>query len=134
MSIIKKNQNEVYLEHINVTVSNAAKTAELYCDLFDWKIRWQGTSIHGGTTYHVGSDTSYIAIYENPESKGSQESSYHHYNGLNHLGIVVDDLDGVEKRILDRGYKPRSHADYEPGRRFYFEDGDGIEIEVISYA
>ena len=32
------------------------------------------------------------------------------------------------------GYEPFSHADYEPGRRFYFLDRDGIEFEVISYA
>ncbi|MEM7190453.1 MAG: VOC family protein, partial [Pseudomonadota bacterium] len=24
--------------------------------------------------------------------------------------------------------------DYEPGRRFYFADHDGIEFEVVSYA
>lgn len=53
--------------------------------------------------------------------------------GLNHLGIVVDDLDSAEKRILAAGFKTRSHGDYEPGRRFYFEDGDGLEFEVIAY-
>lgn len=125
--------NIAYLEHINVTVRNAAKTAELYCDLFGWKIRWQGASIYGGTTYHVGSENSYIAIYENPKSEGAQESSYHHHSGLNHIGVVVDNLADVEKHIINFGYKTKSHADYEPGKRFYFEDENGIEIEVISY-
>ena len=31
------------------------------------------------------------------------------------------------------GLTPFSHGDYEPGRRFYFFDPDGIEYEVISY-
>lgn len=133
MSTAKEKQNEVYLEHINVTVVNAEKTAKLYCELFGWEIRWKGASIYGGTTFHVGGKESYIAIYENSESEGSEEDTYHRYNGLNHIGIVVDDLDEIEKRIITLGYKTKSHADYEPGRRFYFEDGNGIEIEVISY-
>ena len=31
------------------------------------------------------------------------------------------------------GYEPCNHADYDPGRRFYFDDEDGIEFEVVSY-
>jgi hypothetical protein len=29
--------------------------------------------------------------------------------------------------------RPFAHADYAPGRRFYFLDPDGIEYEVVSY-
>ena len=29
--------------------------------------------------------------------------------------------------------EPFNHDDYEPGRRFYFFDWDGIEFEVVSY-
>ena len=32
-----------------------------------------------------------------------------------------------------RNYVPRGVDDYEPGHRFYFNDYDGIEYEVISY-
>ena len=32
------------------------------------------------------------------------------------------------------GLTPFSHGDYEPGRRFYFLDPDGVEYEVVSYA
>lgn len=134
MSNINKKQAEVYLEHINMTVRNAKKTAELYCYLFGWTIRWKGAALFGGTTYHVGGKESYIAIYENSDSEVSREDTYHHYNGLNHIGIVVDDLDDIEQRIIDLGYVTKSHADYDPGRRFYFVDENGIEIEVISYA
>ena len=31
------------------------------------------------------------------------------------------------------GLKPFNHGDYDPGRRFYFLDPDGIEYEIISY-
>ena len=40
----------------------------------------------------------------------------------------------IARRLRAMGYEPHSHADYEPGRRFYFDDEDGIEFEVVSYA
>jgi predicted enzyme related to lactoylglutathione lyase len=48
--------------------------------------------------------------------------------------VVVDDLDAVEAKVNAMGFTAHSHADYAPGRRFYFHDMDGIEIEVVSYA
>ncbi|KAB2847362.1 MAG: VOC family protein, partial [Sphingopyxis terrae] len=53
---------------------------------------------------------------------------------LNHVGIQVDDLDAIEAKVVDAGLRPFNHGDYEPGRRFYFFDPDGIEYEVVSYA
>ena len=51
------------------------------------------------------------------------------------MGVVVDDLDARGGPGESGGVRaPFSHADYEPGRRFYFRDGDGIEWEVVSYA
>ncbi len=32
------------------------------------------------------------------------------------------------------GLEPFGHDDYDPGRRFYFFDDNGIEFEVVSYA
>lgn len=122
------------LEHINVTVRDADVTAKVLCDLFGWKVRWQGASIYEGRSVHVGSDASYLALYTPPSATGPAAESYHKRAGLNHIGIVVNDLDAVEARVKSQGYVPKSHQDYEPGRRFYFDDENGIEFEVISYA
>jgi catechol 2,3-dioxygenase-like lactoylglutathione lyase family enzyme len=121
------------LEHVNVTVSDPRRTAGRLCSLFDWRIRWKGDAIHGGYTVHVGSDDSYVALYSRAEPAKAEIDSYSTRGGLNHIGIVVDDLDDAEARILEAGYETHSHADYEPGRRFYFHDDDGIEFEVVSY-
>jgi len=121
------------LEHVNVTVSDPLKTAARLCDLFGWHIRWQGDAIHGGLSVHVGSDSSYVAVYNQGKPVAEGVDSYSTRGGLNHIGIVVDDLDAVEAKVVEAGYKPHSHADYEPGRRFYFRDDDNIEIEVVSY-
>ena len=124
----------VMLEHVNVTVSDPHVIADLMCSLFDWHVRWQGASINGGHTIHVGSDDTYIAVYANGPAKDAKLSRYEQRGGLNHIGVVVDDLDEVEKRVTSAGYATHNHADYEPGRRFYFNGPDGIEFEVVSYA
>jgi hypothetical protein len=37
---------------------------------------------------------------------------------VNHVGIVVDDLDEIEQRVRSVGFEPHMHADYEPGAGF----------------
>lgn len=125
---------EATLEHVNLTVRDAKATAARLASLFDWKIRWEGASIHGGYSVHVGGQDSYLAIYNPPSPPEKATESYFMINGLNHIGVTVDDLDGAEARIRAAGYQPYSHGDYEPGRRFYFDDEDGVEYEVVSYA
>ncbi|MFT4962174.1 MAG: catechol 2,3-dioxygenase-like lactoylglutathione lyase family enzyme [Paracoccaceae bacterium] len=127
------------LEHANITVTDARKTADLFCRLFDWNIRWEGGSIHEGYSVHVGSANSYVALYSNDDNTAiknaatSQPESYYRLLGLNHIAVTVDDIDAMESRVKAEGFEAHSHADYEPGRRFYFHDHDGLEIEVVSY-
>ena len=121
------------LEHVNLTVSDPVATAGLLERIFGWHVRWQGEAIHGGMSVHVGEDDSYVALYTPQALVTDDTRSHDRLLGLNHLGIVVDDLDAVEARVVAAGLVPRSHADYEPGRRFYFEDADGLEIEVVEY-
>lgn len=67
------------------------------------------------------------------EALSETGDSYVTRGGLNHIAVVVDDLDAAEARVSDAGCEPRVHADCEPGPRFYFYD-DGLEFEVVSYA
>ncbi|MBV1902041.1 MAG: VOC family protein [Marinosulfonomonas sp.] len=123
------------LEHVNFTVSDPKATAAMLCDLFGWHIRWQGAAKDNGYTVHVGSGSDYLAIYSGPgDTPKPWQDSYSQLGGLNHVGIIVDDLNAVEARVKAAGYEPINHADYEPGRRFYFRDGDNIEYEIVSYA
>lgn len=122
------------LEHANITVSDVHATAAMLHDIFGWKTRWSGASIHGGYTAHVGSAASYLALYAPPRAEGHAPESYYHTGSLNHVGIVVEDFEATEAKVKAAGYEPHNHADYEPGRRFYFHDGDGIEYEVVSYS
>jgi len=122
------------LEHANLTVSDPKATAGWMCDLFDWHIRWQGAAINGGFTVHVGAKDSYLALYAPKDPAKMVESTYATVGGLNHVGIVVDDLNAVEARVKSAGFTPYNHADYDPGKRFYFDDNDGVEYEVVAYS
>ena len=125
------------LEHVNITVRDPKVTAALLSDLFGWHTRWEGEAINGGYTVHVGGADSYVALYTGPggnEGQTEADNSYLQRGGLNHIGIVVEDLEAAEAAIKARGFETHSHADYEPGKRFYFHEDNGVEIEVICYA
>ncbi|MEC3862309.1 VOC family protein [Mesobacterium sp. TK19101] len=121
------------LEHVNVSVPDAGATAKVLCDLFGWKVRWKGGAIHDGQSVHVGDDHSYVALYSPSHEMIGNVMRYRQYGGLNHIGVVVEDIDATEAKVTAAGYQTHSHADYEPGRRFYFDGPDGVEYEVVSY-
>lgn len=118
------------LEHANLTVTDPERSAQLFAKLCGWHERWRGPSQLGGWTIHVGDATTYLAIYTNDNAEGG----YPKGAPLNHIGLMVENLDAAEQVVVEAGLKPFNHADYEPGKRFYFFDWDGIEFEVVSYA
>jgi catechol 2,3-dioxygenase-like lactoylglutathione lyase family enzyme len=120
------------IEHVNITVSDPDRAARLMKALFGWNVRWQGAARDGGRTIHVGSDDHYMALYTGRDVAYTP-ADFAKGRPLNHIGVEVDDLDATEARVLAAGLTPFSHADYEPGRRFYFLDPDGIEYEVVCY-
>ena len=118
------------LEHANITVSDPDRSAAFFARLCGWHERWRGPSQLGGWTIHLGSDTDYLALYTPGER---QAARFAKGVPLNHVGLLVDDLDSAQKVVEEAGLTPFNHMDYEPGRRFYFFDWDGIEFEVVSY-
>ena len=120
------------IEHVNVTVSDPERAARLMETLFGWHERWRGEARDGGRTIHVGSDDHYVALYTGRDVAYTPDD-FAKGRPLNHIGVLVDDLDATEARVIEAGLEPFNHADYEPGRRFYFFDPDGIEYEVVSY-
>lgn len=120
------------IEHVNVTVSNPERAARLMEELFGWQVRWKGPARDGGRTIHIGSQEHYIALYTGRDIAYTADD-FAKGQPLNHIGIEVDDIDATEARVVAAGLKPFSHDNYDPGRRFYFLDPDGIEYEIISY-
>ncbi|MEM9579524.1 MAG: VOC family protein [Pseudomonadota bacterium] len=122
------------LEHANITVGDAAKTAAWLGRVFGWQVRWEGSAMNGdGHTVHVGGDGDYLALYEPKGSREGAKPDYMQRGQLNHVGIVVNDLDGAMSSVRAEGYEPHSHQVYEPGARFYFYDENDVEYEVVAY-
>lgn len=124
--------NSPRIEHVNVTVRDPARAARLMQDIFGWQVRWEGPARDGGRTIHVGSADDYVALYTGAGVTYSDDD-FAKERPLNHIGVLVEDLDAVEARVAAAGLAPFNHGDYDPGRRFYFLDPDGIEYEVVSY-
>ena len=125
------------LEHVNMTVKDPKATADMLCDVFGWEVRWEGSAMEGaGYTVHVGNERGYLAVYSGSDPDQvvpKRDASYATRGGLNHVGVTVDDLDAVRVKVTARGYTTGETFDYEPGRRFYFLDENGVEFEVVSY-
>lgn len=117
------------MEHANLTVSDIERSSALFQKLLGWRERWRGPALNGGETIHVGNRATYLALYTHMRPHDRFEKGM----PLNHVGFQVDDLDEAERVVIEAGLEPFSHGDYEPGRRFYFFDWDGIEFEVVSY-
>lgn len=118
------------LEHVNIRVSDPERSAAFFTNLCDWHERWRGPAIDDGFSIHLGNDAQYLVFYAPP---GGSTERFEKGVPLQHIGVEVDDLDTAEQTVIAAGLEPFNHADYAPGRRFYFYDWDGIEFEVVSY-
>lgn len=127
---VEQANGQAVLEHVNVTTNSARDTAQLLVEVFGWQIRWEGAAKSGGRSIHVGTDGPYVVLYTPPEDLKEAAG----VGQPNHVGVCVRDLAATERKIRSAGYEPYAHADYFPGRRFYFRDHGGVEFEVVSYS
>jgi len=120
----------MFMEHVNLNVSDSRQSRDFLTDVFGWDTRWEGTTDYGHTI-HVGDADDYLSLtslHDAPDDPRPVGPVF------NHVGVQVDNLDEIENRLHEAGVATYAHGEYEPGRRFYFEDRDGIEFEVVSYA
>ncbi len=118
-------------EHVNLSVSDIERSIAFYGDLLGFHVRWRGQTGNGAPAAHVGDEQSYIALFQ-ADKPGSRPRDYSTV-GMNHFGFVVDSLDDMKNRLARAGIKPHAEQEYDPGRRLYFFDPDGIEVELVEY-
>ncbi|MFN3834325.1 MAG: VOC family protein [Glycocaulis sp.] len=123
---------EAVIEHVNFTVADPERTSAMMQAVFGWQERWRGAEPDGRIGLHVGGAGSYVSLY--PPVPPARAGAWPISRPFNHLGVVVSDIAAAEERVKALGLTPYAHASYEPGRRFYFRDENGIEYEVVSYA
>lgn len=121
----------MFLEHVNMSVADLDHTIAFYRQLLGLAVRWRGKTPSGLEAAHIGDERSYLALFQIGE-KQRKEADYDEL-GLNHFGFVVDDLDEAKRRLTALNVEPTMEADYEPGRRLYFLDPNGVEVELVEY-
>ena len=124
-----------YLEHVNITTTSIAEMVPfLQTAVPQWEVRNGSEGKQNNCRWlHMGSVENYIAIEERDGPDESPHQTYFH-PGLNHYGIVVEDVDSLMDRMVSAGYKEGNHVLEHPFRkRCYFFDHDGGEWEFVEY-
>ena len=126
----------IRLEHINLVVKNLDKTQDFILTAFpDWRVRGSGSNEWYGKMRewrHIGTDDTYISINQGNTDQNRDLKS--HAPGLAHIGFNVDDVDGISKRLQDKGYEVATiGADHPYRKTMYYIDPAGFEFEFIQY-
>jgi len=121
----------MFLEHVNLTVSDVERSTAFYKQILGYQVRWRGEFGSGAAGVHIGDDRHYLALME-AEVPGRVEQRMD-IVGLNHFGFVVDDIESVKRRLIEMGVEPHGEQTYDPGKHLYFFDPDGIEVELVEY-
>ena len=126
----------IRFEHANLVVKDIDATLAFIQTAFPtWRIRGQGANTWHGKPrrwLHVGDDNYYVTLNDGAEGENRDLSG--HTPGLAHLGFVVDDADGVIKRLEAKGFQIALSGGEHPFRKnVYFIDPAGIEFEFIEY-
>lgn len=122
------------LEHVNITVKQYKKCVSFYKQIFDFDTRWEGEiqGVNGPlNACHLGTKNFYIAIFE-AEQEGEVKHNYRK-PGFNHLAFQVDNLEYYKTLLKKYDVDIDQEQSYDPGRRLYFYDPEGIEIELVQY-
>ena len=130
---------KLLLEHANITVKSADEAKKFLGAAFpDFSVHgggFLGEDKSAGTWCHFGNDETYLALQENGTPSARSDTRYIN-DGINHLGFVVEDMDGLIDRMALEGYKPTDLSALEghPHRkRAYFFDKNGFEWEFVEY-
>lgn len=126
-----------YIEHANITVPDLDAAITFLTTAFpDFKVRGRGvaeTDAGPKQWLHLGTDTTYIALEQHTTPTDCGRTPYRD-NGVNHLGFVVDDVDGVGERLRAAGFRDGIAVDPHPHReRAYYHDHGGLEYEFVEY-
>ncbi len=125
-----------HFEHANITVPNIdASIAFLAIAAPDFRVKADVTPKGEKRWVHIGNDEHYFALQEPKDIKTFQDQRNPYQDiGVNHLAMIVDDLEHKKRNLLKAGYRINGDLVDEPYRkRVYFFDSAGFEWELVEY-
>lgn len=124
------------IEHFNITVPDIDAAIDFLKTVApDFIVRKDSTPSDSYRWVHIGNDECYIALQEAhlDAEPIKQLQSYKNY-GVNHIGLIVSNVDEVEERLIKNGYKKGIETRIEKFRkRIYYYDSAGFEWEFVEY-
>lgn len=125
-----------YVEHANICVENPEDTIRfLQAAIPAWRIRGQGEMDWFGTKsrwFHVGDHQTYIAIQSGGQGNSGDWKGL--WTGVKHIGIVVNDMQGVVRNLEAAGFVVDHYGGEHPFRKnVYFLEKHAIQFEFIEY-
>jgi len=124
------------IEHVNMTVPDidaAIRFIKIVAPDFD--VRKDERPSNSYRWVHIGNEAYYFALQE-PHLDADPKKQFQTYKnyGVNHLALVVSNVQEIEKKLLDSGYKRGIETPVEQHRkRAYFYDNAGFEWELVEY-
>ena len=119
------------MRHVALNVKNAQESKDFYCKVFNMQVEWEPDpkSVYLTSQDENGGGIDNIALHQ-------ADAPLHKPSALNHLGFFVPEMSDVDEwyaHVQSCGAKIvreiKTHRD--GARSFYFEDIDGIVIQLL---
>jgi catechol 2,3-dioxygenase-like lactoylglutathione lyase family enzyme len=124
------------IEHLNITVPNIDEAIDFIKIVApDFEVRKDSQPSDSYRWVHIGNEDCYFALQEahlgaTPEKRLQPYRNY----GINHVALVVSDVEVIEKKLIDAGYQKGIDTPIEKYRkRIYYLDNAGFEWELVEY-
>jgi catechol 2,3-dioxygenase-like lactoylglutathione lyase family enzyme len=124
------------IEHVNITVPNIdAAVSFLNIVAPDFEIRQDGKPLNDKRWMHIGNNEFYFALQEAHLDATPKKANQTYINfGFNHIGLIVHNIDDIEKQLNEAGYQKGIDTPKEKFRkRAYYYDNAGFEWELVEY-
>lgn len=124
------------IEHANITVPDidvALKFLKIVAP--DFVLRKDVKKEGHYRWAHIGNDSFYIALQEpHLVDEPTDGCTSYENSGVNHLALIVSDIDKIEQELVQAGYQKSVDTPVEKYRkRIYYYDNEGFEWELIEY-
>ena len=123
------------IEHVNLHVSDIDRVLGfLKCAFPEFYVRYDSESSEEERWVHFGNADNYFALYQASDVSSPKRRLYSSSPGINHIGLVVEDVVAIRQRLSGAGYLESTIDNFHPARsRIYFHDPDGNDWEFIQY-
>jgi len=119
------------IDHVALAVRDVQRTAQWYIDVLGFEHRLQG--MWDGVPVFIGKGTTALALFQASET-AVLPSSRPNRIGMLHLAFRASRAEFIAaQRELEARSIAFQSQDHEISRSIYFNDPDGIELEITTY-